>query len=313
MKVSLVCTLLNEASGLEGLLSSMGSQTRMPDEWIIVDGGSSDGTYERLQAFASQAPFQMKILQEPGCNIARGRNVAIRAATHPVIAVCDGGCRYDPRWLAALVGPMESQGASAVAGWYEADAHTPFERRVALATFPRLDRVDPARFLPSARSVAFLKTVWEEVGGYPENMRLTGEDTAFDESVLAAGYHFVFQPEAIAFWRPRKTFKAFWNYVKGYGFGDGEGGHGAAQAREYLLRLGGLVTAVAVWAVWPRVGWCMAVPLLAVTIYPAMGWPRRDRLPGMLLLPTLWVAWLWGFIEGRRRRIKLPSRASGHN
>jgi glycosyltransferase involved in cell wall biosynthesis len=303
MKVSLVCTLLNEASGLDDLLTSIDFQTRLPDEWIIVDGGSTDGTRERLQAFASQAPFHVTILQEPGCNIARGRNLAIGAASHPVIAVCDGGCRYDARWLAALVSPIENQSTSAVAGWYEPDARTPFERRVALATFPRLDRVDPERFLPSARSVAFLKTVWEEVGGYPEVMRLTGEDTAFDTFVLASGHRFVFQPGAVAFWRPRRTYKAFWNYVKGYGFGDGEGGHGTSQAREYALRLGGLVSAIIVWVVWPKLGWCAAVPLLIMSLYPALRWPLRDRLHGLFLLPTLWSGWLLGFIEGRWKKI----------
>ena len=45
------------------------------------------------------------VVEEPGANIARGRNLAIAAATHDVIAVADADCRYDPDWLEHLLEP----------------------------------------------------------------------------------------------------------------------------------------------------------------------------------------------------------------
>ena len=50
--VSVVLTILNEAGSLNKLLGALMSQSCLPDEIIIVDGGSSDGSLAILQACA---------------------------------------------------------------------------------------------------------------------------------------------------------------------------------------------------------------------------------------------------------------------
>ena len=44
MKVTVIATVLNAADDVGGFIASMSSQTRSPDEIVIVDGGSTDGT-----------------------------------------------------------------------------------------------------------------------------------------------------------------------------------------------------------------------------------------------------------------------------
>jgi glycosyltransferase involved in cell wall biosynthesis len=53
MKVSLVTTVLNEEKTIEKFLDSVISQTRKPEEVVIVDGGSTDETLEKVQKFKS--------------------------------------------------------------------------------------------------------------------------------------------------------------------------------------------------------------------------------------------------------------------
>ena len=48
MKVSLIATVLNGADHLEAFLGSLAAQTRAPDEVVVVDGGSTDGTASLL-------------------------------------------------------------------------------------------------------------------------------------------------------------------------------------------------------------------------------------------------------------------------
>ena len=55
--VSVIATVLNEAEDIDGLVSSLIHQTLEPAEIIIVDGGSTDGTWERLQADAEYTPI----------------------------------------------------------------------------------------------------------------------------------------------------------------------------------------------------------------------------------------------------------------
>ena len=84
MKVTLISTVKDCAHGVDAFLASLAAQTRAPDEVVIVDGGSTDGTAERFAAVDT-----VTLIVEAGANIARGRNVALAAATHDVIAVTD--------------------------------------------------------------------------------------------------------------------------------------------------------------------------------------------------------------------------------
>src|SRR4030042_6513161 len=107
-KVTLIAPLLNEEDSLPQWWESILQQTRLPDEAVIVDGGSIDHTLSLLKALASDAPFttHIEILQES--NIAEGRNQAITKASNEVIAVTDGGCILEEDWLEGLVEPMEN-------------------------------------------------------------------------------------------------------------------------------------------------------------------------------------------------------------
>ena len=106
MKVSLVSTVKDADADIHGFLASLHAQTRAPDETIVVDGGSADGTIEAL----NQDPT-ITVISEPGASISRGRNLGIEAAAHDVIAVTDADCVLDPSWLERLLGPFEGSGA----------------------------------------------------------------------------------------------------------------------------------------------------------------------------------------------------------
>ena len=79
MKVSLIATVKDAGDHVGQFLGSVAAQTVQPDEVIVVDGGSTDGTLDALRAAKD-----ITVIEEPGANIARGRNVAIAAATHDV-------------------------------------------------------------------------------------------------------------------------------------------------------------------------------------------------------------------------------------
>src|SRR3989442_1987650 len=103
MKVSLVATVKDAGPHIEEFLDSVRAQTRSPDEVIVVDGGSTDGTFEKLRRAAD-----ITALSDPGANIARGRNVAIRAAAHDVVAVTDADCVLAPDWLEPILWPTQA-------------------------------------------------------------------------------------------------------------------------------------------------------------------------------------------------------------
>jgi GT2 family glycosyltransferase len=50
-RIALVATVLNERNSIEPFVESLLNQSRKPDEIIIVDGDSTDGTREILERF----------------------------------------------------------------------------------------------------------------------------------------------------------------------------------------------------------------------------------------------------------------------
>lgn len=63
MKVSIALCTYNGEQYLQEQLNSYLTQSRLPDELIICDDGSIDGTLIVLEAFTKQAPFSTKIVQ----------------------------------------------------------------------------------------------------------------------------------------------------------------------------------------------------------------------------------------------------------
>lgn len=235
MKVSLVLTVLNEGEHIRRLFDSILKQTRQPDEIVVCDGGSHDNTVAVIKSYADRLPI--KVISLPGANISQGRNAAIKAASGEVIAATDAGVWLEANWLEELVKPLNLDGegdkgnkgdkgdrgngeVALVAGFYESDPQTRFEVGLGATTLPDIDEINPAKFLPSSRSVAFRKSAWEAVGGYPEWADFS-EDVVFDLAIREKFGPFAFAPRTIAHFRPRASLGAFakqyFNYAKGDG------------------------------------------------------------------------------------------------
>lgn len=222
MRVTVICTIKNEARSVGFLLDSLLAQTREPDEMVIVDGGSTDGAREIVQEYIDRgAPIIL--LVKTGCNISEGRNMAIATATGEVIASTDAGVRLSPVWLEELVRPFESSEDSpdVVSGFFLPDPQTIFEVAMGATVLPSLSEIDPTTFLPSSRSVAFRRSAWEAVNGYPEWLDYC-EDLIFDLDLKRRGFRFTLAPKAVVHFRTRSSLRAFYLQYYRYARGDGK-------------------------------------------------------------------------------------------
>ena len=225
--VSIVATVLNEAEDIERGVTSLLAQQPSATEVIVVDGGSTDGTWEWLAAMQQQDTRLVAIRDEtcslkfsPG-PVSRGRNVAITAARTAIIATADAGCTYSTDWLANLTAPLVAGSAEYSLGGSCLDPinHTIWD--VASAPFfsIKLGRDEPTKSC-TARSMAFTKALWQKIGGFPEAV-LVGEDTLFDfDARRLATPAFITNAKAIYY--PRNTFRAAFHQMGRYAVSDGK-------------------------------------------------------------------------------------------
>lgn len=299
MKVTVVATVLNAADHVGGFLASMREQTRAPDEIVVVDGGSTDGTLELLRGTDG-----VTVVVEPGANIARGRNVAIRSAAHDVIAVADADCGYVPGWLDALVAAIDA-GADVAMGWTEPVVDGFYEACVTSVNLPlSVDEIDPATYMPSSRSVAFRRDALDAVGGYPEWLPI-GEDMWVDHRWRERGLDMRFAPGAVARWRVRPTLAATWTQYARYARGDAHAGMYPERHAVRFAVYAALSLAIASGRTWARV--LALVGGVAYARTPIVRSWRRLTTPRDRILATAVVPALLGFIDVA----KLVGYASG--
>jgi GT2 family glycosyltransferase len=229
--ITVITTVRNDREALAQLLSALANQTVRPAELVIVDAGSTDGT-QRV-ARDTRLPFPVRCIVAPDVNISRGRNIAVDAATTQWVASTDAGCVPTPRWLESF--STACDGADFLAGVYDVDARTPFEREIRAALYPdpselddpsalvtvshRLFGRDFAATKATGRSMAFTREAWQRGGGFPEHL-YAGEDVAFSTRVDRAGCRMRLVPDAIVCWRPRSSLSAYARMFHAYSRGD---------------------------------------------------------------------------------------------
>jgi glycosyltransferase involved in cell wall biosynthesis len=326
--VSVAATILNEANDIEGLVTSLMQQTLPPAQVIIVDGGSTDGSWEYLTAAATRYPTLLPIrdltcsLKHSPGPIARGRNVGITAATSDIVATADCGCIYSPDWLANLTEPIRTNAAEYAVGgsWIDPHLNIPPAHStlwdVASAPFfgVKLSVDEPTKSC-TARSMAFRKSLWQRVGGFPETVFL-GEDTIFDANVRATVAP-AFAPRAKALYCPHHTFASALRQLVSYSITDGVLGVRPARLMRNLFRCLAEVAGVVIllFAALPLSLIPVAV-VLALETYWAfrLDWREiRKAAPHVLaarLLFSLLVPWIvtWNQIAGSITKSNLPNR-----
>lgn len=316
MTVSVIMTVKNEGEGLRPLLDSLLDQTLPPDEVVLCDGGSTDSTLAVLEEY--QAWLPLKVIHAPGSNISEGRNKAIAAAIHPIIAATDAGVTLSPGWLEEITRPLREGPTQVVSGWFEPDPYSDFEVVMGATVLPERGDVKPETFLPSSRSVAFRKTAWEAVGGYPEWLDYS-EDLIFDLALKEQFSPFHFAPRAVVYFRPRRSLRDFfWQYFH-YARGDGKANLWPFRhAIRYVTYLVGLPFIA--WQIWRGrwVGWVLFVAgLLTYCLKPAQrlwpataGWRPPSRIRAFALIPIIRlvgdIAKMIGYPIGLVWRIKNP-------
>jgi glycosyltransferase involved in cell wall biosynthesis len=220
LRTTLICTVLNEEKTIGRFLDSIASQSKFPDEIIIVDGGSKDETIQKISEFkfpdAKNFP-NIKLLFKNG-NRAIGRNEAISNASGDIILISDSGCILDKNWIRNITIPFNDKKMDVVAGYYKGLAKSSFQKSLIPYVLVMPDKVNKNEFLPATRSMALRKSVWQSLKGFNEKLS-HNEDFAFANKIKEAGIKIYFKKSAIVYWLPRKnliqSFKMFFRFALG--------------------------------------------------------------------------------------------------
>jgi len=119
MKLSVVIPVFNEEKTIYQLLEMVLAE-KTPKEIIVVDDGSTDGTFKIIKKVKSQiskSNLEFKIIRNP---INMGKGVAVRKgienATGDILIIQDADLEYNPEDYARLIQPIIEKKAKVVYG-----------------------------------------------------------------------------------------------------------------------------------------------------------------------------------------------------
>jgi len=265
MKVTLILPVRNEESSIARVLECIAGQSRLPDEIIIADGGSTDRTVAIIESYRERLP--LRVLEIGPAFPGKGRNRAIAEAAHEIVALTDAGIRLAPDWLAAVTAPFaRDPGLEVVFGGYRPVCGSAFLRATAL--FVACDKSPEYGFrFPVMPSMAIKKELYLKLGGCPEQLR-AAEDSVFFRRLFEYGARFAVAKQAVVEWEMEGS----WRYLVRKCF----------HAAKYEI-LGGYLRkrSLILWGVYP----CLSVlALLALWLAPLLA----------LALPVLFAARVTG-------------------
>jgi glycosyltransferase involved in cell wall biosynthesis len=211
MKVAVVTGIYNEEKHISELIDKVIAQTVKPDEFVIVDDGSTDRTAEIVKNYAKKYP-RIKYIRQENAGPAMARNVAWRATDADICVFTDGDCVPNADWLEKLLAPFSDASIGATAGTYRT-----VNTKSVLARFIGLEiewkHSKYPRFIDAhgTYNLAVRKEILEKVGGMCEDYPMpSGED--WDMTYKISRFSKIaFVPEAVVgHYHPEK----FWPYMK---------------------------------------------------------------------------------------------------
>ena len=192
LRVSLVVRALNEASHIGKLLDHAAAQTQPPDEFILVDSGSTDRTVDIALSHGAQA---IHIAPEE-FSFGRALNLGCKQATGDLLLFASAHVYpTDDRWIERLVAPFADDNVALAYGGQTGDERTQFsESRVLNRWFPPESDPDQTHPFCNNANCAIRRLVWEEL---PYNEELTGlEDLDWANRARILGHRIVYVADA---------------------------------------------------------------------------------------------------------------------
>jgi len=214
MEISVVVAVKNEARYIKKCIEALLEQDYPKDRYeiIVVDGMSSDGTWDILRELKKMYP-DLKIYQNPKGNAAAGRNIGIKHSQGDYIAFIDSDAIAEKNWLKSIKEVFVRTDAIGVGG---PDVLPPdsIPKSRAIGTIMSSPLASGGGFNPSVQHImssneAYVehiptcnlcvkKEIFAKIGNFDEEF-VKGQDLEFNTRLIMAGYKLFHSPKIKVF------------------------------------------------------------------------------------------------------------------
>ena len=192
LKISIITVCFNSAEYIEQAMLSVFNQDYDNFEYIIIDGGSTDGTQDIIRKYENRLAYWVS---EPDKGLYDAMNKGIAKATGDIVGMINSDDYYLPGAFEKVVAAFEDKnldeyifwgdmqhGDERILGWREWNV-----KRGAFAPHPSM-------FCP--------KKIYDRIGTYSLDYKILADYDFMYRAVHVYGIKPIYIPETIAFFRP---------------------------------------------------------------------------------------------------------------
>jgi glycosyltransferase involved in cell wall biosynthesis len=198
--VTAILPVFDRAGSIGRAIESVLAQTYAPVELIVVDDGSTDGTADVTDRYRDRAT----ILRQDNRGAYAARNLALRHAKGEFVAFIDSDDAWLPDKLARQVPLMRGDvglvyGDVTIVAAPRDDAPRTGRTSFTWVTPRRghvLEGLAAGNFVPTCTALV-RRTALEEIGGFPEESRISADYVAWFRIAKRHGFDFVPNPVAL--------------------------------------------------------------------------------------------------------------------
>lgn len=235
--VGVVMPCRNEARSLTRVLDGLAAQTRRPDDIVVVDDGSTDGTVDLVEQWRRRHEDQhVRTVAGPMRGVAAAVNAGVSSLATDIVVRLDGHCRPAADYIARAVALVSLPRVGVAGGVWAIEPGAPTLEAEAIAIAAahplgsggamyrtagdRSESVPAASRLTDVDTVpfgCFSRSLWETLGGLDERLH-SNEDYDFNYRVRERSLRVVLDPVMRCTYYARPTLNGVARQYARYGW-----------------------------------------------------------------------------------------------
>lgn len=224
--ISIVIPCLNEGPFIDNTLRSLLDSEDPGEPWevLVVDGGSTDGTREKLDKWATQEK-RVNWLDNPKRVTPVAMNLGIAAAQGENVLILGAHSEVHPDFLRRNAEVLRAHPESACVGGVVEQVHgSASARRIGAALSTpfgvgdaRFRTGGPAGHVDTVAFGCYRKSALEEIGCFDEDL-VRNQDDELNFRLTEAGWRIWFDPRIKSRYHVRSSFRKLFKQYKQYGY-----------------------------------------------------------------------------------------------
>lgn len=212
LPVSVVIVNWNRRDLLLASLGSLAQDQGVRFEVIVVDNGSDDGSAEAVEAYATSAPYPVRLIRNStNRGFCAANNQGIEAARGEFVALLNNDAEAGPMWLKNLLGAFDKPHVGMAASKILVYEDPQVIDKAGHLIYPdgqnrgrgtgeldqgQYDKVEEVLW-PDGCACMYRRTMLKIIGGFDEDLFAYGDDAELGLRARIAGWDCIYIPTAV--------------------------------------------------------------------------------------------------------------------